>query len=253
MIRTIAQQTNLLALNATIEAARAGEAGRGFAVVASEVKILAGHTARATDDVAAQIAAIQGATHKAVADVKAITAAVADIDGLTEAVAASVAQQNEATNEIASAISRASSSSASASGDAAQVAVVIGETSAEASFVTEATNLLSASAKRLSSTVESFLRDVTQDVKDRRSGVRRRTTQAIVVLANGGRIQTRLADISDTGAKIFATEEMRRSDRFLVEFEDASRIGAKMVWNQGGFAGIQFDAPLDAVNERFAA
>ena len=217
------------------------------------MKTLAGHTAKATEDVAAQVAAIQGATRKAGLDIRAITDAVSDIDALTGAVSNSVAQQNDATNEIATAISRAASSSASASDDVAQVATVIGETSAEAGLVSEATGLLSASAKKLSLTVEAFLRDVTQDVKDRRSGTRRRTTQAIVVLANGRRLRTKLADISDTGAKIFAPEDMRDATRFQVEFEDGGSVGAQIVWNKGGFAGIHFDRPLQAIDERFAA
>ena len=252
-IRTIAHQTNLLALNATIEAARAGEAGKGFAVVASEVKTLAGHTAKATDDIAAEIAAIQGATRSAVGDIRSITAAVAEIDTLANAVAMAVEQQSEATSEIARAISRASESSVNASHNVENVASVIGETNSEANRVSDATGRLSSSAKKLAEAVDGFLRDVTQDVNNRRVAARRRSTQGVVILANGVRVKTKLVDISDTGAKISAAAEFRQGERFIIEFEDRSSVRAKLVWVKDGFAGAQFDQPLSALADKPAA
>ncbi len=253
MIRTIAQQTNLLALNATIEAARAGEAGKGFAVVASEVKTLAGHTSRATDEIAAQVAAIQQATLEAVDDIRLISGAVTEIDTLTHSVANAIAQQNDATGEIARAISQASQSSASASLNVESVASVIGETNDEANRVAQATGHLSDTAKKLTETVDAFLNDLAQDVKNRRAAVRRQSDQGVVLLAGGARIKTKLADISDGGAKIVVAGNIRQGDHFTLEFEDQTQAQAIVAWLSDGFAGLKFDQPLSDLADRRVA
>jgi methyl-accepting chemotaxis protein len=78
-IDEIAFQTNILALNAAVEAARAGEAGMGFAVVADEVRNLAQRSAQAAKETAAKIEAAITGTNQGVAISGTVAQALTEI------------------------------------------------------------------------------------------------------------------------------------------------------------------------------
>ncbi len=164
---------------------------------------------------------------------------------LNATIASAVEEQEASTQEIAGSIQKVSFETQHAMSNAQGVASVIGETAKEAHSVELSSDELSVAAGQLAKEVERFLNDVRQDVQERRSSLRVKMSEVIAVQHSGRKVKARIVDASDMGCKLDIDQILAPSEVIQLELATGKLVSARVIWQEGSFAGLEFSERVE--------
>ncbi|TDI53862.1 MAG: hypothetical protein E2O93_09810 [Alphaproteobacteria bacterium] len=156
----ILRRTSLLGLNSVFHSARAVNAEDAYGEVASDMEILAERISVADEELCAKSGQINSASEKACELIAAVSARIHTVVESTEALTCCMTRQSEVIGDMENCLAVALANIGSVSTSASRLRATIGEAQATSETVVAQAVDVADNARRLDTTVKSFLIDM---------------------------------------------------------------------------------------------
>ncbi|MFN7194641.1 MAG: PilZ domain-containing protein, partial [Rhodospirillales bacterium] len=194
-----------------------------------------------TEDIDRQVGEIQAVTQAAVAAVAEIGERIREVDEVASAIAAAMEEQGAATQEIARNVGQTADASREVSSKIQNVSREAEAVGASAERVQNAVASVTANLGTLRQVLVRVVRTSTEEA-DRRKH-KRFSVRASIEFANGQgqRVDAKLVDISQGGAQLQTTARVRVGERASIRLDGLSRtIAATVCAVEGDDAHLEF-------------